>query len=500
MQYKKPIVLINPPIAEIPKSQIFVTTIPLGLAYLAAQLMKNGFEAKVIDALGLALKKRTDWQGLKLRGLTVKEIIAMVPKETEFICMSANFTPQHKLYLDLVLSLRKAFPKSRIILGGNEATANYARYLEKGADYCILGEAEETLLKLVRAVVEKKSVGSIDGIAFKKAGKPKLNPKTSFINELDKLAFPARRLFPLENYWKAKSSHGPVNKKFTPIISSRGCPFDCSYCSSSVFWQRQWNSRSPENFVQEMQECVDKLGITEFEIEDDNLTLKLDRAKKIFNLIIEKNLNVTWTAPNGVRSENLDRQTLELMKRSGCVLLVLAPESGSQRLLREVYNKRVDLENIAKVAKDCHGLGIKTTAFFVVGLPVETEEDRDETRAYLKRLAKIGVDEVGVFPCMPYPRTEVRRKYFSEGIAGIDDLTIGEVPEWYPNHKEVDAYVKELYFTFMLYKGIYHPIKMMKSLAGIISNKQSLKIERELIRRKNNLFTRISAAFRRAIS
>jgi len=497
MQNKKQIVLINPPIAEIPKSQIFVTTIPLGLAYLAAQLIKNKFEVKVIDGLGLALNKRTDWQNLKLRGLTIKEIIAKIPKDTEFICMSANFTPQHKLYLDLVKSLRKNFPKSKIILGGNEATVNYSRYLEGGADYCIMGEAEETLLKLVNAIVEKKAKGieGLDGIAFKKAGKRKFKPKTSFIKDLDKLAFPARHLFPLENYWKAKSSHGPVNKRFTPIISSRGCPFDCSFCSSAVFWQRQWNSRSPENFVKEMQECIDKFGITEFEIEDDNLTLKLDRAKKIFNLIIEKNLNITWTTPNGVRSEKLDRKTLALMKKSGCVLLVLAPESGSQRILKEVYNKSIDLENIAKVAKDCYDLGIKTTAFFVVGLPVETEQDRNETRAYVKRLARIGVDEIGAFPCMPYPRTEVRKKYFNENTPGIDNLTIGDVPEWYPNHKAVQSYVKELYLTFLLYKTIFHPIKMMKSLVGILSNKQSLKIEREIIRRKNNFFKSISSLF-----
>ncbi len=494
MQYKKPIVLINPPVAEIPKSQIFVTTIPLGLAYIAAYLIKNGLNVKLIDALGLAIDKSSDWKhGTRLRGLTVEEVIASIPKESDFICISANFTPQHSVYLAMIAGLKNAFPEKKIVLGGNEATANYERYLQEGADYVVIGETEVSLLKVLRAAIEKKgsdALGSIDGIAYTKNGKTVCNPKKSFIKNLDELPFPARHLFPLENYWKAKCSHGPVNKRFTPIISSRGCPFNCSYCSSSVFWGRHWTARSPENFVKEMQECVEKYGITEFEIEDDNLTLDIGRAKKIFNLIGEKKLNITWTTPNGVRPENLDRETLALMQRSGCVLLVLAPESGSQRILREVYNKRIDLENIASVVKDCSSLGIKTTAFFVVGLPVETEEDREKTRAYIKRLAKLGLDEAGIFPCMPYPNTEIRKRYFDENTKGIDDLIIGAVPAWYPNHAAVESYIKELYFRFLLYKTVYHPVRVVKSLASVLLNRQSLKMEREIIRRRKNLFKR----------
>ncbi len=500
MEYNKPIVLINPPVAEIQKSQIFVTTIPLGIAYLAAHLIKHGFKVKVIDALGLAIEKRNDWKhGLKLRGLTIEEIVGRIPDESELICISTNFTTQHMVYADLVSKLRKFFPDKRIVLGGNEATANFERYLLLGADYSIFGEAESSLLKLANALSQKntKLISGIDGIAFKEKGRIVCREKKSFIKNLDKLVFPARHLFPLENYWKAKCSHGPVNKRFTPIVSSRGCPYDCSYCSSSVFWGRHWTARSPESFVKEMQECIEKYGITEFEIEDDNLTLDIERAKKIFRLIVEKKLGITWTTPNGVRPENLDLETLKLMKESGCVQIVLAPESGSQRVLKHIYNKRIDLHNIAHVVKDCNTLGIKTMAFFVVGLPVETKEDQEQTKTYLKSLVKLGLDEVGVFPCMPYPNTEVRRKYFSEDIKGIDDLTIGDVPKWYPNSREVNAYVKRLYLLFFLYKVLYQPGKTAKVFLNLLSNKQSLKIEREAMRRKKNLQGRVSRALGR---
>jgi len=493
MPYKKPIVLINPPVAEIPKSQIFVTTMPLGLAYIASCLEKNGFNIKLIDALGLAIEKTSDWKhGLRLRGLTIDKIIAAIPSESEIICISANFTSQHKVYVDLVSRLREAFPKKKLILGGNEATANFKRYLGIGANFVVLGESETTLLKLSKALSKSKpgSVSGIDGLAFMKNGKLVFRAKKECIKNLDQLPFPNRRLFPLENYWKAKRSHGPVNKRFTAIISSRGCPYNCSYCSSSVFWGRHWAARKPENFVKEIEECVERYGITEFEIEDDNLTLDIKRAKKIFELLKEKNLGITWTTPNGVRPEKLDMATLKLMKESGCKLIVLAPESGSQRILKDVYNKHIDLENIATVVRDCNTLGIKTTAFFVVGLPVETEQDRKQTKKYLKRLVKLGVDEVGVFPCIPYPNTEVRRKYFSDNIEGIDDLNIGTVPEWYPNSKAVNAYVRRLYLTFLLYKIIYHPGKVAGMVFDVLLNRQSLKMEREIINRINKLFGR----------
>ena len=115
MPNRKQIVLINPPVVEIPKSQIFVTTIPLGMAYIAAYLNKNGFKVILIDALGLAIEKRSDWKNLKLRGLAFKEIIERIPRESEIICISANFTSQHPLYTGLVSKLRKTFPEKKIV-------------------------------------------------------------------------------------------------------------------------------------------------------------------------------------------------------------------------------------------------------------------------------------------------------------------------------------------------------------------------------------------------
>ncbi len=500
MTYKKPIILINPPLVSLPGNPTFWCVLPLGLAYLASYLIKSGFNVKVIDALGLGMDKKSDWKdGSKIHGLTIKEIVASIPSESDFIGITTNFTSQHSIYSILISTLKNVFPEKKIIIGGNEATANYKRYLRFGADYVVLGEAEVTLLKLLHTLLKKngsKNLDKIDGLAYKDKRKIVCNPKKNFIKNLDMLPFPARHLFPLENYWKAKRSQGPVNKRFTEIISSRGCPFNCFFCSSSVFWQRNWRARRPENFVEEIEECVEKYGITEFQIEDDNLTLDKQRAKKIFELIIKKDLKISWSTPNGIRPENLNREMLKLMKRSGCVLLAFAPESGSQRILKEVYNKRIDLNKITSLVKDCNDLGIKTSAFFVVGLPIETEEDKRQTRAYIKKLAKAGLDEIGAFACLPYPNTEIRRRYFDENMPGIDDVTSG-VPSWYPNADAVYSYVKELYIRSILYKTIYHPAKMIRSMINILLNRQTLKTEREIIRRKKEFFNRFLGAWRK---
>lgn len=478
------IIIINPPCLDRRSNYTSAATMPLGIAYLAAYLKKNGIDVKIIDALGEAIDRIRRYDDkFDIIGLGFDEIVRRVDHDTDVIGISANFSVQQRLLLNLLRTLKNAFPKTTIIVGGNEATINYKLYLDNGADFIVLGEGEKTTLKLIRNLNRKKQLLKTNGLAFYYKGRLVRN-KNKYIKNLDSLPFPARDMFPLENYWKNKKSHGPVIKRFTSIITSRGCPYNCSFCSSTLFWGGIWRKRSIDSVIEEIKQCIDNFGIREFEFEDDNMTLDTERAKELFQKIIAHNLNIRWTTPNGIRSEHVDDEMIVLMKKSGCVHLTFAPESGSQRILKDVYKKNVNLEKIKHLVKKCNDVDIKTACFFVVGTPVEREEDRHQTQHYLIELTRCGLDEIGIFPCVPYPGTRIRNLYKIENLK--EDLIIGDIPKWYPNYKAINKYIKNLYFNFFINKVIYHPEKIISNIKNIMTGRQELKTERSII----SLFSR----------
>ena len=471
------IAIINPPRLDKKSNYTAALTIPLGICYLASYLRENNIDVKIIDALGSDINKirkyddNFDYIGMEISEIT-KEI-----SDCDVIGISANFSVQQRLLLEIIKKLRETFPEKIIVAGGNEATINYKLYLDNGVDYIVLGEGEETLLKLIKYLEKNRKPVMINGLAFYNKKKLVVNEK-KYIDNLDKMPFPARDMLPLENYWSAKKSHGPVTRKFTSIITSRGCPYNCSFCSSSLFWSRMWRKRSIDSVIEEIEECINKYGITEFELEDDNLTLDKERAKELFRKIIEKGLKINWTTPNGVRSDHVDEEMLDLMKKSGCNHLTFAPESGSKRILKEIYNKSIDIDRIKILVKKCNKIGIKTACFFVVGTPPETKKDRKYTERYIIDLARCGLDEIGIFPCMPYPGTEIRKFYDMNSIR--EELIIGDIPDWYPNADEVSKFIKGLYIDFFVNKFLYHPKKFLSTIKNLITRKQELKMDRTI--------------------
>jgi len=482
---KTHVTIINPPIVE--KATI-ATTIPLGVAYLAGYVRGKGMEVDLIDALGEKIFQRNFWEEKNINyiGMSFDEMVDRINPDTDFICLSANFSLQEKMHLEIIKGVRKRFPDKVLIVGGNDSTLHPEVYLKNNVDFAILGEGENTLYSVISKVTAGEDYSTIDGVAYKeKDGTIKKNPKTVFIQNLDEVPFPARDLLPLENYWKKKFSHGPIKEKYTPIASSRGCPLNCAYCSSIVFWQRKWRARSPMNFVDELEECFNRYGITEFEFEDDVFSFNMQRAVDICNEIIRRGLGkkIKWSTPNGIRPEKMNRDVLKTFKEAGCKYLVFAPESGSQRLLREVYNKFIDLDLIAELVGICHEIKIRVAAFIIVGLPAQTDEDYRLTKSYIQRLAKQGLDEVCVFPMWPYPNTPITEKYFKGYTETLEeeDAGPGSLPEWYPNRKDVMKRIREMYAAFYRAKLLHHPLKCAGMVKNILLSSQETKTERSVL-------------------
>ncbi|MCX5703136.1 MAG: radical SAM protein [Candidatus Omnitrophica bacterium] len=209
--------------------------------------------------------------------------------------------------------------------------------------------------------------------------------KSPLIENLDSLPYPDWKQINPAGYKKAP--HGGLVKTFpvAPIISTRGSPFECTFCSSPFLWDRTIRFRSPENIVGEIEYLIDEFKVREIHFEDDNLTLKREHIEGVCNIILKRNIKINWATPNGVRADTLDWNLLRLMKESGCYSLAFGIESGNQEILNRA-KKKTNLETIEKTVRLAKKLGIITQGFFIFGLPGETEKTIQETIDFAKRL------------------------------------------------------------------------------------------------------------------
>ncbi len=198
-----------------------------------------------------------------------------------------------------------------------------------------------------------------------------------------------------------------LGKRWATVITSRGCPYNCIFCTVHQVMGKGWRARSPENVLEEMKQLRTRWEIEHLLIEDDNLTLDKKRAEKLFDLIIKEDLGVTWSTPNGVRADKLDENLIEKMKLAGCARLCVAPESGDQEVVNKIIKKNLNLKMVEKVVRWCKKYKLPVEAFFVIGFPGETKKQIRETLNYAKKLLKLGLEEFSLFLATPFYGTEL---------------------------------------------------------------------------------------------
>lgn len=479
------ILLINPP-QIFTKFQITSGVFPpIGLAYIAAVLSKNGHEVKIIDALGESFNKFSLYKDdIYIRGLNIDEIVEEVKKsDPDLVGISNMYTFAFPLVKDMVGAIKNAMPVPIVIGGAHPSIETEKTLVSSQVDYVIIGEGEYTFLNLIEHLENRLQLDKIDGLGYKIHDRVVINPKTKFIGNLDELPFPRMDLLPMKNYFEAKEAHGPVKKnKWIPIITSRGCPFKCSFCGTVMIWHRLWRPRSAKNVVDEIESYIDKWGIKEVHFNDENMSLDINRVRQICNEIIERKLDIIWQVPNGIRVEHLERDTISLMKKSGCYHITVAPENASEHVLN-LMNKDIDLQHVREVIRWCKQLGIKTAAYFMFGFPCERKEDVLITLRYSRLLARDGLDEVVYSLFTPLPGSKIAEK-FTE-LKYYDFLAIADlsrIPSWYGDEK---AYLKNLriqaYITFYMIKFTINPISFFNFLKNLIFGIQETKTERTIL-------------------
>ena len=435
------VLLINPPNSVKTEFKFPITIFqPLGLAYIAAVLEKNAIEVRILDALAEGWTNEKCLNGMCRTGLDDQDLIGRIlDYKPGIVGIASPFSSQAHEAHHAARLVKSVLPDSIVVLGGAHPSTHVADALsDKNVDYVIQGEGEYSFLELVKTQNNNGITENISNLAYRKKNEIIVNT-VKFIENLDELPMPARHLLPMNIYFQAAGkvksarSISTYRKNWATIFTSRGCPYRCVFCTISKTMGRKWRARSPENIFEEIQELCIKYNIRHFDIEDDNLTLDKERAKKLFRLIISRGLKFEWSTPNGIRADAIDEETIMLMKKSGCCRTIVAPESGVQRVVDNIIKKNLSLDRIEKAVSWCRKYRLLVECFFVIGFPGETIADIKETIRFAKKLRKLGADDCGFFIATPFYGTELydladKNGYLSDKFDKYSLNTLSGVP------------------------------------------------------------------------
>lgn len=291
------------------------------------------------------------------------------------------------------------------IYGGPNATLIWKEYIND-FDIILKGEGEKTLNEVLHALEKNKPLDNVQGIVFNN-GKIIETQDRQFIQDLDKLNYPLREIPDFKKYLRDAKPFLKVNPVDT-VVSSRGCPFDCAFCSSKYFWKRVYRAREPEKVVEEIKYLMDKFGTKGIHFREDNFTVSRERVLKFCKLI--KPLNIVWVCES--RVDSVDEEMLKEMKSSGCEGIWFGVESCSNKTLK-LINKGATIEQAKRAIKLCKKLGIFVGGAFIVGFPHETKEDMLHT---LKESKKLGLDVVIHNRLCGFPKSELYIQAEKEGL------------------------------------------------------------------------------------
>ena len=329
------ILLIHPPL---PCNDRHKRILPLGLGYLSSFLMKNlpDIEIKILDS--------------HARNLTYSQTMNEIVKEKYDVIGITYWTPQTPFVYTLSKALKAQIPDFFLVYGGVHTSLCPEEAVEY-ADACVLHEGEITFLELIKRLKNKESFKDIDGIAYKEDGEMKRTPNRSMIKDLDSIPFPAWDLFPMECY---TTPLHVVGGKRMPVVGSRGCPYNCSYCVSPLMWMREVRWRSPENVVEELKEIIRKFQICQFHFWDDNFLLNRNYVIGLCEGILKENLKIKWTGLTRASHVEKNKDLLKLLAKAGCIGLEVGIESANPNTFLQIHKEEslTVIEDIAKYQKD----------------------------------------------------------------------------------------------------------------------------------------------------
>lgn len=358
---------------------------PVGLAYIAAYLIDKGIEVKIFDS--------------QVETEPVQDVIKnFKPNVIGITCVTALVYST----IEVAKLIKIEFPNIIIIVGGIHPTIRPDDFLNEPAiDYVAVGEGEITMYEFVKALESGENPALLPGLMSMKNGEKIVGPKRGMIQNLDELPPPALDLLPMGKY--KVSPDVRTDDVVAGIVTSRGCPFNCIFCSNVLLTERKFRAHSIERVCSEVENLIDKYHISQLWIFDDNFAVNKKRSKEICKEFIKRGFHekISWWAE--ARVDCVDEELLNLMAQANCRIISYGLESGNQRLL-DLIEKNITLEQTEKTVFLTKKAGIDIRASFILGLPTETREESLKTIEFAKKLP---ITQVRFAIATPFPGTKL---------------------------------------------------------------------------------------------
>lgn len=368
---------------------------PLNLLVLGAALLEAGYGVCLTD-LALLYSGTSHFDAAALAGIA-RLIIGKPSRVLGFTAMCGNYS----IALRIAEECKRLDPDRIIIFGGPHASFVAAETLTHfpAIDYIVAGEGELTLPELIAALESGHPLSEVEGICFREEGTIRTNPPRPILRNLDDTPFPAFHLIEdIDAYFTTPES------RFFPVEAGRGCPFNCSFCSTSTFFSRKYRTKSPARIIAEMRYVRDRWGITHFSLTHDNFTVNQKFVRQFCRELLDCSEPFTWSCSS--RTDHVNIELFEVMMQAGCNGVFFGIESGSQPI-QQVIGKKLDLNQAYELLRELHRLGLSCTASFITGFPEETTEDLNQTLDMIVRLLSIGIADVQLHQLSLFPGTQL---------------------------------------------------------------------------------------------
>jgi radical SAM superfamily enzyme YgiQ (UPF0313 family) len=417
----RPICLVRPPAVETFRFSSLSITPPLGLAYVAGALDAAGHDVRVIDAVTEAPRQHTRYFRGYLVGLRADEIVERIPPDTKLVGITVVFTHEWPAVVRLVEAIKARRPGVPVVLGGEHVTSMPEFCLLTSlADFLVLGEGEETVVDLADAVERGTPPAELLGVAYRDDGHVVVNARRGRTLGVDDIARPAWHLVDLDTYHENRWMGGMYSStKSVPILATRGCPYQCTYCSAPNMWTPRWIPRDPKLVVDEIEHYVETMGARNFPFQDLTAIIKREWIVAFCRELLARGLDITWQMPTGTRSEAIDAEVAELLRETNMISMAYAPESGSEAT-RQLIKKKMRTDRMLGSMRAAVAADLNVMVFLVIGFPHDTEDQLRENLAFLEAIAEIGITDAAVGFYMALPGTQLFDSLYDAGKVRID--------------------------------------------------------------------------------
>ncbi len=511
--------LVHPPLfLNVHAMTALRPSLPLGLAYIAAALRRAGHTVSLVDAVAEApdqITQSTAKKQLYALGLTAQQIVDRLDPTADAFGVTNMWTFSWPLVREMIQMMKERYPDKPIVCGGEHFSGLPKESMEQApVDYIIRGEGEEGAVEVFNGIqlgADKVDWSMVQGIWYRDADGTPTQSKESRARkkDIDEIAWPAWDLIDIDVYNEHQFINGLNQGKTMPILATRGCPYQCTYCASPNMWTTRWYARTASDVVDEMQEYKEKYGATNFPFQDLTAILKKDWIVEFCHELRDRKLDVTWQFPSGTRCEVIDDEVAGLLNETGGNSLALAPESGSERT-RKLIKKRMKTDALVDAVKASVKNKLNVTAFIVIGFPHDTEEDLELTKKLVRKLGRLGIDDIAVGFFFPIPNTQLYNELMEAGRVTLeDDFLMTPIfaneeklldENNYCDHmtaKRLTKWKYKLLANFYMNSFAFHPTKPFRIMWNALRGKETRKLETYLVDLRRKIGVAVKNKLRR---